>query len=107
VYDPNRKQQLFVAVYRLAPNPPKLKVTADELQAEHRSWLKDLSDRKILVGSGPSRDEKDQNHGYGAVMIFRVGTKVEAEKLAREEPICREGQRVAEVVPWHRVWFED
>ena len=43
-YMPERKEQLYVAVYRMAPNPPKLKVTPDELHQEHRQWLQGLAD---------------------------------------------------------------
>jgi uncharacterized protein YciI len=106
MYDPNRKEQLYVCIYRMNPDPPKLKVTQEELHAEHRSWLQGLSDRKILVGSGPARDEHNKNHA-GAVMIFRMPTMAAAEALAREEPNAREGLRIPEVVPWHRMWFED
>jgi uncharacterized protein YciI len=106
VYDPSRKEQLYVAIYRIAPNPPKLKVTPDELHHEHRAWLQDLADRDVLVGSGPARDENNKNHA-GAVMIFRCPSVVAAEKLAREEPNAREGQRSPEVIPWHRMWFEN
>ena len=105
-YMPERKEQLYVAVYRMAPNPPKLKVTPEELHHEHREWLQDLADKKILVGSGPARDENNKNHA-GAIMIFRMPTMAAAEKLAREEPNAREGQRIPEITPWHRMWFED
>jgi uncharacterized protein YciI len=106
MYDPSRKQQLYVAISRMAPNPPKLKVTPEELHAEHRAWLQTLFDRNMLVGSGPARDENNKNHA-GAIMIFRCKSFPEAEKLAREEPNVREGQRISEVIPWHRMWFED
>jgi uncharacterized protein YciI len=105
-YRPEKKEQLYVALYRLSPNPPKLKMTADELQNEHRAWLQDLATRNILVGSGPARDENNKNHA-GAVMIFRLPNMAAAEKLAKEEPIAREGQRIPEVIPWHRMWFEN
>lgn len=105
-YMPERKEQLYVAVYRMAPNPPKLKVTPEALHQEHRQWLQGLADKKILVGSGPARDENNKNHA-GAVMIFRMPTMAAAEKLAREEPNAREGQRIPEITPWHRMWFEE
>ena len=104
-YRPDGKEQLYVARYRLAPNPPKLKVTADELQAEHRAWLEGLAAKRVLVGSGPCRDENDKVV-HGAVMIFRLPTLAAAEKLAKEEPIAREGQRIPEIMPWHRMWFD-
>lgn len=106
MYDPSRKEQLYVARYRLAPNPPKLKGTADELQAEHRAWLQDLAEKRILVGSGPCKDENDKVV-HGAVMLFRLPSMAAADKLAKEEPIARAGQRIAEVTPWHRMWFEE
>lgn len=105
-YRPNGKEQLYVAFYRLAPNPPKLKGTAEELQAEHRAWLQKLADQRILVGSGPSKDENDKVV-HGAVMLFRLPNMAAAEKLAKEEPIAREGQRIPTVMPWHRMWFEE
>jgi uncharacterized protein YciI len=106
MYDPSRKQQLYVAIYRVAPNPSKLEVAPEELHAEQRAWLKNLSDRNMLVGSGPARDENNKNHA-GSILIFRCKSFPEAEKLAREEPNAREGQRIPEVIPWHRMWFED
>jgi uncharacterized protein YciI len=105
-YRPNGKEQLYVAFYRLAPNPPKLKGTAEELQAEHRAWLQNLADQHILAGSGPSKDENDKAV-HGAVMLFRLPNLAAAEKLAKEEPIAREGQRIPTVMPWHRMWFEE
>ena len=105
-YMPERKEQLYVAVYRMAPNPPKLQVTADELHQEHRNWLQGLAEKNILVGSGPARDENNKNHA-GAIMIFRMPTMAAALKLASEEPNAREGQRIPEVTPWHRMWFEE
>jgi uncharacterized protein YciI len=106
MYDPSRKEQLYVAIYRMAPNPPKLEVTSEELHAEHRAWLQNLFDHKMLVGSGPARDENNKNHA-GAIIIFRCKSFPEAEKLAHEEPNARTGQRIPEVIPWHRMWFED
>lgn len=105
-YRPDKKQQLFVAVYRMAPNPPKLAMTPDELHHQHRDWLQDLATKGVLVGSGPARDENNKNHA-GAVMIFRMPSTAAAEKLAKEEPNAREGQRIPEVWPWHRMWFEE
>lgn len=105
-YRPDKKEQLYVARYRLAPNPPKLKMTPEALQAEHRSWLQGLADQRVLVGSGPCKDENGKAV-QGAVMIFRLPNMAAAEKLAKEEPIAREGQRIPEVVPWHRMWFEE
>ena len=52
------------------------------------------------------RDENGKNHA-GAVMIFRMASTEEAEKLAKQEPNAREKQRIPEVWPWQRVWFEE
>lgn len=106
MYDPKRKEQLYVAIYRMVPDPPKLGVSPEALHAEHRAWLQGLDDRKMLVGSGPARDENNNNHA-GSVIIFRAKSFGDAQALAGQEPNARNGQRVAEVVPWHRMWFED
>lgn len=106
MYDPDRKEQLYVAIYRLAPDAPKLSMSPEALHAEHRAWLQGLDDRKQLVGSGPARDENNKSHA-GSVVIFRAKSFTDAEALARQEPNTRHRQRFAEVIPWHRMWFED
>jgi uncharacterized protein YciI len=105
-YHSDKKEQLYVAVYRMAPNPPKLKMTPDELHHQHRDWLQGLADKNILVGSGPARDENNKNHA-GSVIILRAASTDAAWRLAQQEPNAREGQRIPEVIPWHRVWFEE
>lgn len=105
MYDPSRKEQLFVAIYRLAPNPPPPTLKADALNAQHRAWLQALDDKKLMVGSGPARDENNKNHA-GGILIFRCDSLAAAKKLALEEPKTRHGQRVPEVFPWHRMWFD-
>ena len=106
MYDPGRKEQLYVAIFRMTANPPVLSISPEALHAEHRAWLQILDDRKLLVGSGPARDESNRNHA-GAIMVFRAASFAEAENLARDEPNTRRGQRNVEVLPWHRMWFED
>ena len=105
-YQPDRKEQLFVCIYRMVAKPPRLAMSPEALHQQHRDWLQDLADRKVLVGSGPARDESGKNHA-GAVMIFRAPTLEAAAALAAQEPNARERQRVPEVIPWHRMWFED
>ena len=105
-YRPDRKEQLFVCIYRMSPNPPTPPMSADALHHEHRDWLQGLADKKILVGSGPARDENNRNHA-GSVIILRAPSLDAALALAGQEPNAREGQRVPEVIPWHRMWFED
>ena len=105
-YQPDRKEQLYVCVYRLAPEPPPLKMSGEELHHQHRDWLQSLADSNVLMGSGPARDENNTNHA-GSIIILRAASMEEARRLALQEPNAREGQRVPEVIPWHRMWFED
>jgi uncharacterized protein YciI len=105
-YRPDRKEQLFVCIYRMNPSPPALPMSAEALHHQHRDWLQGLADKNLLVGSGPARDEAGRNHA-GSVIILRADGFAAAKRLAGEEPNAREGQRLAEVIPWHRVWFED
>ena len=104
-YQPDRKEQLFVCIFRLNPNPPKLPMSPEALHQQHRDWLQDLADKNVLVGSGPARDETGRTQG--AVIILRAANTEAAKALAGQEPNAREGQRIPEVVPWHRMWFED
>jgi uncharacterized protein YciI len=105
-YRPDRKEQLFVCIYRMNANPPTLPMSAEALHHEHRDWLQALADKNILVGSGPARDENNRSHA-GSVIILRAPSLDAAAALAAQEPNAREGQRVPEVIPWHRMWFED
>jgi uncharacterized protein YciI len=105
-YRPDKKEQLFVCIYRMNADPPKLPISAEALHHQHRDWLQGLADKNILVGSGPARDEAGRNHA-GSVIILRAESFAAAQALAAEEPNAREGQRLPEVVPWHRMWFED
>ncbi len=106
MYDPGRKEQLYVAIYRMVPNPPKTTANPELVHAEHRAWLQTLDDKRLLVGSGPARDENNKNHA-GAIIVFRCTSMAAAEKLALDEPNTRNGLRIPEVIPWHRMWFED
>jgi len=105
-YRPDRKEQLFVCIYRMNPEPPALSMSGEVLHQQHRDWLQGLADRDLLVGSGPARDEQGRNHA-GSVIILRAPSFAEATSLAAQEPNAREGQRIPEVIPWHRMWFEE
>lgn len=100
--DQPRREQLYVCIARFsnkhgAPDVPH------EL---HRAYLQDLFDQKILVGSGPARDENNTNHA-AAVFILRAGSLAEAKQIADQEPNVRAGLRTVEIIPWRRAWFGD
>jgi hypothetical protein len=38
-YRPDRKEQLFVCIYRMNPSPPALPMSAEALHHQHRDWL--------------------------------------------------------------------
>jgi uncharacterized protein YciI len=102
---PERREQLYVFIARLNANPPPLQTTPEELDRRHHAWVQDLFDRKILLGSGPARDETGVRHA-GAVVILRVDSLAAAQDVAQREPYCVAGQRTIEVIPWQRTRFE-
>jgi len=100
-----RVDQLYVVIARVNDQPPKLAITNDELLRQHRAYLKEEHDKGTLVGSGPGQDHDDKRY-VGAVMLLRCASLADATELAHREPYLREQQRIAEIIPWRRVWFE-
>jgi uncharacterized protein YciI len=100
-----RVDHLYVVIARLNDQAPKLAMTEEEIVRQHRAYLKEQQDKGTLVGSGPGQDRDGSRH-VGAVMLLRCASLTEATKLANQEPYLREKQRIAEVIPWRRVWFE-
>lgn len=100
-----RVDQLYVVIARVNPSAPKLAMSDEELVRQHRAYLKEHNDKGALVGSGPGQDHDGSRH-VGAVMLLRCPSLAEATTLAHQEPYLREKQRIAEIIPWRRVWFE-
>lgn len=103
---PRKMEQLYVFVSRMIDHPPPLKVPEEEMARQHHAYLQDLLDRKILMGSGSAKDETGKRHA-GGVVVLRTKSLAEAQKIASEEPYCRDGQRRVEIIPWQRTWFGD
>lgn len=101
-----RREQLYVVIARINPSAPKSSLSDEEIIRQHKAFLAAEHDKRTLVGSGPGIDNDDKRY-VGAVMILRCANLAEATKLAHQEPYLREKQRVAEIIPWQRVWFED
>src|SRR5581483_6295036 len=104
-YRPDRKQQLYLCICRIDKHAPKIALDAEAVHQQHRAWLQDLADRGLLEASGPARDA-DGAH-QGSIFILRAGSAAEARKLIEGDPQVREKQRIPEIVPWQRVWFEE
>lgn len=100
-----RVDQLYVVIARINPNAPKSPLSEEEIIRQHKAYLKEHNDEGSLVGSGPGQDHDGSRH-VGAVMLLRCPSLEAATKLANQEPYLREKQRIAEVIPWRRVWFE-
>ena len=100
-----RVDQLYVVIARVNDKAPKLAMAEAELVRQHRAYLKEYNDKGSLIGSGPGQDHDGSRH-VGAVMLLRCPSLDEATKLAHMEPYLREKQRVAEIIPWRRVFFE-
>jgi uncharacterized protein YciI len=100
-----RVDQLYVVIARVNDQAPKLAMPEQELVSQHRAYLKVEHDKGTLVGSGPGQDHDGSRH-VGAVMLLRCESLQEATELAHREPYLREGQRLAEIIPWRRVWFD-
>jgi uncharacterized protein YciI len=106
MYDPNRKEQCYICLIRKVDNPPPLPLPEDEFHLLHRAFVQSLSDRKLLVSSGPARDGDGTVH-HGSIIILRARTQADAERIIGEDPNISHGQRRAEYTPWLRMWFED
>ena len=104
-YRPDRKQQLYLCICRLDPAAPKIALDGEELHRQHRAWIQGLADRNLLEASGPARDA-DGTH-QGSIFILRAGSAEEARRLIAEDPQVGQRQRIPEVIPWQRMWFED
>lgn len=100
-----RVDQLYVVIARVNDQAPKLAISNEELLRQHRAYLKEEHDKGALVGSGPGQDHDDKRY-VGAVMLLRCASLTAATELAHREPYLRERQRLAEIIPWRRVWFE-
>lgn len=104
-YRPDRKQQLYLCICRLDPHAPSIAIDKEALHLEHRAWVQDLADRDLLEASGPARDG-DGTH-LGSIFILRAESAEAARRLIAEDPQIRERQRIPEIIPWQRMWFED
>ena len=103
-YRPDLKQQLYLCICRTKPDAAPIAIDKETLHLQHRAWLQGLADRDLLEASGPARDA-DGTH-QGSIFILRAASADEARRLIAEDPQVREGQRVPEITPWQRVWFE-
>jgi uncharacterized protein YciI len=104
-YRPDRKEQLYICVCRLNPHAPKVSATPEEIHLQHRAWVQNLADKDLLEASGPARDV-DGSH-LGSIFILRAASSSEAQRLIAEDPQVKQGQRIPEIIPWQRMWFED
>ena len=104
-YRPDLKQQLYICICRIDPLAPKSALDAEEIHIQHRAWLQGLADRNLLEASGPARDA-DGTH-RGSIFILRANSAEEASRLIAEDPQVRERQRIPDITPWQRLWFED
>ena len=99
--DARRMDQLYVLLYRMNDNPPALPASDAEMMERHKAFLQDLLDRKLMFGSGATKDELDVRHAAGLIIV-RTKTLAEAQALALEEPFCKAGQRRAEATAARR-----
>jgi uncharacterized protein YciI len=103
-YRPDRKQQLYLCICRLNPQAPPIEMTSEALHLQHRAWLQGLADSNRLEASGPARD--DAMH-LGSIFVLRAGSLEEARRMIEQDPQVGARQRIPEVIPWQRMWFED
>ncbi len=104
--DERRREQLYIFISRLKAEPPTTAIAPDELARQHHAYLHELQRARVLVGSGPARDESGARHG-GGVIIIRAASLADAQAIAEREPYCREGQRAVEIIAWQRTWWDD
>jgi uncharacterized protein YciI len=98
MYDPSRKEQCFICMIRKVPNPPPIAMSAEELHVKHRAFVQSLSDRKLLLSSGPARDPSGDSH-EGSIIILRVPSRADAERTLQQDPNIIHGQRKADIIP--------
>jgi uncharacterized protein YciI len=99
-----RIDQLYVCIYR--PSHASESAPDPAMMARHRAYLDDLLARKLLMGSGATRDETGTRHGAG-IVILRTPTLAAAQEIAAQEPFTVAGERSVEVLPWQRSSFGD
>lgn len=72
---------------------PKL----DQLQANHLTHLRQLSEAGHLIMAGPFTDGGELR----GVSVFRVESIEEAQALADADPAVKAGRLVVEIHPWY------
>jgi hypothetical protein len=80
-----------------------LTITDPELNAKvrpaHLEYLDRLYKENKVVMAGPFTDKK------GGMVIYRADSPEEAQKLAEEDPVVKEGARTLELREWTALEF--
>ena len=69
------------------------------LLQEHLSYMIELEKRGLLFASGPFLAEGQELPGSG-MSILRVASRAEAEAIAQEDPLYKNGMRTYEIKAW-------
>ena len=96
-----QREQCYLIMMRPAENPPAPPKAQAEMRLEHHDFLVEMERRGVLFAAGPCRDGEGWVRGTG-LLIFRAKDRAEAEKLARQEPYTKYGQRDIDIIPWQR-----
>ena len=87
----------FLCLVDLAPGK-----TVSDLHSNlkaHLEYLKDLETKGTVEQHGPMLNYAGANTGKGAYMI-RTSIPLEADRVAREDPLARAGIRTFQLLPW-------
>jgi uncharacterized protein YciI len=66
---------------------------------EHLSFMKSLTEKKVVSFSGPFFTREGKNTGDG-MYVLRVDNIEEARRLTEEDPLHKSGVRVPTITPW-------
>lgn len=101
---PLSREQCYLCVMTLVPEPPKTGPSKESLRAAHKKFLAGLENEGRIFGAGKLENAKENETadlGFG-MFILRAATRKEAESIAFQEPYTKAGHRTMKLIPWQR-----
>jgi uncharacterized protein len=86
-------------LYVIFTTPLKPMSEMASILPEHLHYMIDLEKRGILFASGPFLAEDNETPGNG-MTILRVDSRAEAETIAQDDPLYKNGMRTYEIKAW-------
>jgi len=101
---PLAREQCYLCVMTLVPDPPKTGPSKESLRADHKRFLAGLETEGRIFGAGKlenAQEKETADLGFG-MFILRAQSREEAEAIAFQEPYTRAGHRTMKLIPWQR-----